>query len=61
MTKLLDSRTVAETLGVPTKTLDQWAYLGSGPCFVKVGKYRRYPADQFEAWVASLPTGGATK
>lgn len=38
----MTSREVAERLNIPPRTLDQWAYLGKGPAFVKVGRHRRY-------------------
>jgi DNA-binding transcriptional MerR regulator len=58
MTKLLSTPEVAEILGVPIRTLNQWAYLGLGPNFIKVGKYRRYPTESLRAWLAAQPTGG---
>lgn len=33
---------VADYLGVPLRTLDQWAYRKVGPRYVKVGRHRRY-------------------
>ena len=40
-------------------TLNQWAYQGVGPRFVKIGRFRRYPAADLEAWLASRPDGGS--
>lgn len=58
---LLDSATVAGPawLNLPsTRTLDQWAWRGVGPQFVRVGKYRRYrPADVI-AWIEQQRHGG---
>lgn len=41
---------VAEFLGVPPRTLDQWAYLGKGPKWGRVGRHRRYRWSDVEAW-----------
>jgi excisionase family DNA binding protein len=52
MTKqLLTPPQVAELLGVPERTLDQWAWLRTGPAFVKIGRYRRYRPDDIEAFL----------
>lgn len=56
--ELLTSREVAEKARVAERTLDQWAYRGSGPPFLKIGRHRRYPADALEAWIAAQPKGG---
>ena len=53
MTKLMTSREVADVLGVPLRTLDQWAYLGKGPAFIKVGRHRRYDAADVDQYVRS--------
>ena len=45
------STEVAEYLGVPARTLDQWAYLGTGPKWSKVGRYRRYRWSDVEKWL----------
>jgi excisionase family DNA binding protein len=50
---------VAEYLGVPRKTLDQWAYRGTGPRFVRVGKHVRYRWSDVEQWLESQESGGA--
>lgn len=49
--KLGTSPEVAEYLGVPPRTLDQWAYLGIGPRWSKVGRYRRYRWEDVESWL----------
>lgn len=41
---------VARFLGVPHRTLDQWAYLGTGPRWARVGRYRRYRWEDVELW-----------
>ncbi|MGI9051049.1 MAG: helix-turn-helix transcriptional regulator [Ilumatobacteraceae bacterium] len=60
---LIDSATLAgpDWLNLPSaRTLDQWAYQGLGPRFVKVGRHRRYrPADVL-AWLeAQTVSSGA--
>lgn len=45
------SAEVAEYLGVPLRTLDQWAYRGVGPRYSKVGKHRRYRWSDCERWL----------
>jgi excisionase family DNA binding protein len=47
---LASSTDVAEYLGVPARTLDQWAYRGLGPRFAKVGRHRRYRWSDVEKW-----------
>lgn len=48
---LATSAEVAEHLGVPIRTLDQWAYKGTGPKFSRVGRYRRYRWSEIEQWL----------
>ncbi len=55
---LLDSRAVASFLAVPAGTLDQWAYLGKGPAYMKIGRYRRYRREDVDAWLVSQRRGG---
>lgn len=46
MEKLLTTKEVAEMLGVPRRTVDDWRQRGVGPAFVKVGRHVRYrPTD----------------
>jgi excisionase family DNA binding protein len=42
---------VAEYLGVPLRTLDQWAYWGTGPAYSKIGRHRRYRWEDVERYV----------
>ena len=49
--RLLTSEEVAELLQVPKRTLDQWAHLGSGPTFIRVGRYRRYRPADINSWL----------
>ena len=51
MQKLLTPHEVAPALGVPPRTLDQWAYLGKGPTYIKVGRHRRYRLEDVESWL----------
>lgn len=42
---------LSELLGVPPRSLDQWAYLGRGPAYIKVGRHRRYRRDVVDQWL----------
>jgi excisionase family DNA binding protein len=42
---------LAAFLGVPPRTLDQWAYLGKGPQWSRVGRHRRYRWTDVEQWL----------
>jgi predicted DNA-binding transcriptional regulator AlpA len=55
--RLMSSDDLAAFLQVPRRTLDAWAYRGTGPKFVKVGRFRRYRAVDVERW---LDTGGGS-
>ena len=48
---LATSAEIAEHLGVPVRTLDQWAYKGTGPRWSKVGRHRRYRWSDVERWL----------
>lgn len=48
---LATSEQLAEHLGVPVRTLDQWRYKGTGPVSVKVGRHRRYRWADVETWL----------
>lgn len=56
---LATSAEVAEYLGVPLHTLDQWSYRGTGPRFSKVGRYRRYRWADIEKWLDQQSSGAA--
>ena len=58
METLITSQGLAETFGIPLRTLDQWAYQGKGPKFVKVGRHRRYRPEDIDQWVADNVRGG---
>lgn len=53
---LATSAQVAEYLGVPVRTLDQWAYKGVGVRFSKVGRHRRYRWSDVEKYVDQQAT-----
>ena len=48
---LATTREVAEYLGVPPRTLGNWAYFGTGPKYAKIGKHRRYRWSDVEAYI----------
>jgi excisionase family DNA binding protein len=43
---------LADYLGVPRSTVYQWNYAGTGPRFLRVGKYSRYQRADVDAWLA---------
>ena len=55
-TELVTPVELAQRLRVPPRTLDQWAYRGSGPAFIKVGRHRRYRPEDIEAWLDAQTT-----
>jgi hypothetical protein len=57
---LWDTRTTATYLAVPEATLGQWAYLGKGPAFSKVGRHRRYRPADVDAWLDANQRCGGT-
>jgi excisionase family DNA binding protein len=42
---------LADYLGVPRSTVYQWNYAGTGPRFLRVGKYSRYRRADVDAWL----------
>ena len=48
---LMDSDDVASFTKIPKRTLDQWAYRGIGPDFIKIGRHRRYRPEVVDAWL----------
>lgn len=50
---LLTPFEVATTLQVPEKTLIQWRYAGTGPAFLKIGRYVRYDKSEVARWLAT--------
>lgn len=55
---LLTEPEVAERLRVSLACLRRWRLERRGPHFVKVGSLVRYPAEELDRWIESLPTGG---
>jgi len=55
---LATSKEVADYLGVPVRTLDDWAYRRVGPPFRKVGRHRRYRWSEIEKWLDEQDAGG---
>jgi hypothetical protein len=45
--------------GIRRKTLQNWRILGRGPVYKKFGAACRYEVVALEAWIDSLPSGGA--
>ena len=46
----LNSRELAELLGVPKSTIDHWRANGTGPTFSRLGKHYRYRMSDVLAW-----------
>ena len=57
--KFIDEVEVGARLSVSEKTLRNWRLFGRGPKYKKFGKCVRYGVADLEAWIASLPAGGA--
>jgi hypothetical protein len=58
---LLDSETLAgpEWLNLPSpRTLDNWAWRGVGPRYIKVGRHRRYDPAEVQRWLDGQTIGG---
>lgn len=49
--RLWDSEKLAGFLGVPVKTLDQWAWRRTGPPHLRVGRHRRYRPSDVHRWL----------
>lgn len=58
--RLPDTRTVADFLGVPEGTMIAWRYRGTGPRYVRVGRHVRYRWGDVDRWVALQIEGGAS-
>jgi excisionase family DNA binding protein len=59
MDTLLTEEEVAKRLHVSLASVRRWRLERRGPQFIKVGSLVRYRPEEFENWLASLPTGGA--
>jgi len=55
--KLGTRQEVADYLDVPLSTMVRWAYVGSGPPYIKVGRHVRYRWVDIEAWLDAQTTG----
>jgi len=58
---LLDSVTLAgpDWLNLPSaRTLDQWAYRGVGPRYIRIGRHRRYDPLEVRRWLEQHSRGG---
>ena len=56
---LLTEAEVAQRLRVSLACLRRWRLERRGPRFLKVGSLVRYPSEQLDRWIESLPSGGA--
>jgi len=61
MVNLMTEHEVSKRLNVSVASLRRWRLLRRGPTFLKVGSLVRYQPEDLEAWLASLPTGGAAR
>ena len=51
--QLAEPQQVADYLQVPVKTLAQWRYIGTGPRFVRIGRFVRYRWADVEKWLVA--------
>ncbi|MET8779456.1 helix-turn-helix domain-containing protein [Nocardia sp. NPDC004654] len=57
----LTTEEVSKRLKIPEKTLANWASLGKGPRYARMGRYRRYRLSDLILWEESqLESGGAS-
>jgi len=61
MSELLNETEVAKKLRVSLACLRRWRLEKRGPVFLKIGPLVRYQAEDLDAWLRSLPTGGHVK
>lgn len=52
--RFLSAAEVADRLGVPEPTLRHWRTKRTGPQWVRIGKYVRYPSDKLQQWEDTL-------
>ncbi|WP_092928924.1 helix-turn-helix transcriptional regulator [Actinopolyspora alba] len=50
---------VADHVGVPVGTLAAWAYRGTGPRYIRVGRHARYRWSDVEKWLDQHTEGAA--
>lgn len=48
---LVTQAELAEYLGIPEATLEQWRSRGGGPDFVRAGRHVRYRLSEVNAWM----------
>jgi len=60
MSSLMTEDEVSTRLNVSVASLPRWRLQCRRPVFLKVGALVRYRPEDLEAWLAALPTGGAT-
>jgi predicted DNA-binding transcriptional regulator AlpA len=59
--RLLTPRELAARLGVSTRTLEKWRYLGSGPRGIALTpRAIRYPESEVARWLAEKAAGDGT-
>jgi excisionase family DNA binding protein len=56
MSELMTPDELAEELGIPRATINQWRYWHKGPAFIKVGKHVRYRRGDVAAWLEAHRT-----
>lgn len=61
MVSLMTEHEVSKRLNVSLASLRRWRLLRRGPAFLKIGPLVRYSAEDLDAWLASLPTGGGAR
>lgn len=49
---------VAVRLKIPPKTLANWASLGKGPRYARIGRHRRYRVEDLLAWEEEMLARG---
>ena len=57
MQKLLNTREVADLLGISPNTLDIWRTKNRGPRFIKGGRYVRYQQTDLENFIKDNKRG----
>jgi len=55
---LRSSKETANQLLISHLTLGNWACMGKGPKFIKVGRLRRYRQSEIDKFLSSCVTGG---
>ena len=56
--RLLTSAELADRWQIPVKTLDNWAWRGKGPRYLRIGRHRRYDIASVEVYEATQVRGG---